>query len=416
MRVLLGLLAMALCGLAIWWLAQGLAPVKQVRLAAGGQGGGYWQVAERYRTILARDGITLTVIETAGSVENVRHLNEGSADVALLQGGIAAPAGTEALAALFPEPLLLFARTDAKVPRNPGAWQGLAIAAGAPGSGTRHAADTFFAAAGHAPRANTTVSQSGAAAAQALVAGEVDIALFVAPLSAPYLQPLFDDPAVTLLPLDYLAALISRMPQSERRVLPAGAVTLDPPVPAADIALATLTARLVARDTLHPSLVDRLVEAAREIHDLRDPLVREGDFPTLDGLGMPVNVYAQDLLRNGTSPLQDYLPYWVVAQINRFAILLVPVFLLLLPILRALPGLYQWRMRARVFRYYQEIREIDTRLAKASREELPELARRLEQIDRELTELPLPLPYRGNAYTARMHLDLLRRRIETSLA
>lgn len=411
MRWVLGLLAVVAALVAIVVLARDLVPPKTMTLAAGGRDGGYWQIAERYRDILVRDGIAVTILETAGSGENAQLLAEGRADVALLQGGVAAPEGTEALAAVFREPLFIFTRTDAPVPANPGTWRDLTLAAGAPGSGTRIAIDQFLSVTGQA-QANRLLPLGGTAAAEALVRGDSDIAMFVAPLSAPYLAPLFADPSVNLLSLDNLPAIEGRLQHSVPVTLPAGAVSLSPLSPATDVALLAMTARLVAQPTLHPSLVDRLVEAAKVIHARRDPITRDGIFPTTQGVVMPVDVYAGDLLRNGTSGLQSFLPYWVVAQINRVAILLLPILFLLLPLFRVAPGLYGWQMRRRVFRHYQDITTIDHALPGADAAALVQLSRQLDEIDRDLARLKLPLPYRDTAYTARLHLELLKRRID----
>jgi TRAP-type uncharacterized transport system substrate-binding protein len=50
------------------------APPRHVVMATGGQEGAYYQFGLRYRTLLAREGITLDVRVTSGSVENVRLL------------------------------------------------------------------------------------------------------------------------------------------------------------------------------------------------------------------------------------------------------------------------------------------------------------------------------------------------------
>ena len=85
-RIALPILAiLAGIGLLIW-TARDLMPPDRVRFAAGIEGGGYWRIAERYREILARDGIDLVLIPTAGSVENARLLESGDAQAGLLQG------------------------------------------------------------------------------------------------------------------------------------------------------------------------------------------------------------------------------------------------------------------------------------------------------------------------------------------
>lgn len=65
------------------------APPKSVRIATGSEQGAYAEFGKRYGKILARDGLTLEVLTTAGSVENMHLLTtpKGGADVAFLQGG-----------------------------------------------------------------------------------------------------------------------------------------------------------------------------------------------------------------------------------------------------------------------------------------------------------------------------------------
>jgi len=413
-RVSALILAVVIAVSTLWWLSRDILPPSTVRFAAGAEGGGYWRIATQYREILARDDIDLKLIATAGSVENARLMVDGEADAALLQGGIAAGDGIQTLGAVFTEPFLIFARPTAgvDVPRNPARWSELRIAAGDEGSGTRAAAQAFLNAAGLADNANTLLPLGGADAAQALTSGDADVALFVAPLSAPYLAPLLADEDATLLQLDHIVALSRRMPQSILVDVPSGAFALDPPLPARERRLLGLVARIVAQPELHPAIVDRLVEAAREVHEPGDVITPEGQFPSMDNTSLPQDAYARDLIADGPSPLNAFLPYWVVAQISRFAILLLPIVFLLLPLLRTLPGLYKWSIRNRVFRHYARIREIDEAASETDDpQQLRELESELAELDREIAHLHLPLTYRGYAYDARLHIDLLRKRI-----
>lgn len=413
-RVSALILAVVIAASAVWWLSRDILPPSTVRFAAGIEDGGYWRIATQYRDILAKDGIDLELIPTAGSVENARLMANGQADAALLQGGIPVGDGIETLGAVFTEPFLIFARATAglDVPRNPAQWSGLRIAAGGDGSGTRAAARVFLDAAGLADDANTLLPLGGAKAATALTSGDVDVALFVAPLSAPYLSPVLADQDANLLQLDHLVALSRRMPQSVRVDVPSGAFALDPPLPPSRRRLLGLVARIVAQPELHPAIVDRLVEAARQVHEPGDVITPQGRFPSMDNTSLPQDAYARDLIADGPSPLTAFLPYWVVAQISRFAILLLPIVFLLLPFLRALPGLYKWSVRSRVFRHYARIREIDEAAADTDDpEQLRALDAELADLDREIAHLKLPLPHRGYAYDARLHIDLLRKRI-----
>ena len=416
MRIVLGGVMIAVAVAALFVLSRDLLPPKTLRFAAGSEGGGYWQIAQMYRDILGRDGIDVEVIATAGSVENAELLEGSAVDVGLMQGGVARAETLEALGAIFVEPFFVFARSASAIPSNAADWRGLRLASGAPGSGTRAAVEAFEAALGLDPDANAKVPVSGQAAAEALLAGEVDVAIFVAPIHAGYLKPLFASPDVGLLALDNIKALARRLDETRLIELPSGAVSLSPTVPAEGRMLLAMEAVLVAEPTLHPSLVDRLVEAAREIHSKRDVITEAGTFPTMEGVSMRADVYARDLIASGPSPLQQYLPYWVVAQINRFAILLLPIIFLLIPLLRLAPGIYSWRMRARVYRHYNQIRMIEQEAGEVSDPgRLNDLDDQLAEIDREIAALRLPLPYRDYAYTARLHVDLVRKRIAAQL-
>lgn len=406
------MLVVAVAAGALWWLSRDLVPPASLRFASGGEGGGYHSIGLAYREILARDGIDVEVITTAGSVENAELLASGAVDVGLLQGGVSADPSLETLGNLFLEPFFVFTRSGATVPANPADWRGLRLAVGGEGSGTRAAYFALADAAGIARDANVLLTQGGSVGAEALLAGEADAALFVAPLEAPYLAPLFASTEAQLLSVAYLPALTGRMAQSDQITLPAGGINLSPPVPRADVDLIAMVAQLASRPDLHPALADRLVEAARELHAGRTAIREEGRFPNTNRASLKPDAYARDLIADGPSPLQEYLPYWVVAQIQRFAILLLPIIFLLLPLIRVLPGLYAWRMRARVYGYYQSVREIEEKARQCLPEELDALDNQLINIDQELAVLRLPLPYRDYAYTARLHVDLLRRKIQ----
>lgn len=289
MRLFLGLITIILAATALWWLSRDLLPPKEVRLAAGGQGGGYWAIAERYRDALARDGITVEVVETSGSVENAALLARGAVDAALLQGGIAAPDDVESLGAMFIEPMLFFARADIDVPGNVADWNGLRAAAGEPGSGTAAAFESVLSAAAVPPGAMTQLPLGGADAVAALHGDDADLAVFVAPIDAPYFAPLFTDETLRLVVLDHITALARGMQQTDVITLPSGGLSLDPVIPRADVEVLGMIAHLAAVDDLHPSLVDRLVAAARKIHSGADAITRAQQFPSADIGPLPVD-------------------------------------------------------------------------------------------------------------------------------
>jgi len=96
------------------------APPERVVMASGSEEGAYHAFAQAYARHLAAEGIELQIVATAGSVENIELLRNGSVDIALLQGGI--PDGGDgeevhSLGSLYFEPLWLFAREGLNVDR-----------------------------------------------------------------------------------------------------------------------------------------------------------------------------------------------------------------------------------------------------------------------------------------------------------
>ena len=400
-----------------------LVPPDHVRMAAGVKGSAYYQFAEQYQTVLAEDGIQLDIIETAGSQDNRELMDDSDSglDIALIQGGIATKnLSLNALAAVFPEPLLVFARVDAGLEGNPFSWTGKRVALGAEGSGTR-AVVKQLATLTRAPILATQDKSSenlvgGKVAADALLAGRLDLAFFVAPLTAPYLQALYIDPAIQLLSIDHSKTLASQFPEAHYVELFSGALRYQPPYPVESVSLVTLVAKLVARDDLHPALVNRLIHAVKKIHGKRGALVMSEAFPNTSLLDMPADVYAAKLLREGFNPLEKTLPYWIVAQINRFALLLLPIIFLLLPLFKILPALIAWRMQSRVYRYYDRLHEIDMLLSMGEPSppddsERKRLGLELIEIEASLRSESLPLKYREIAYTAVQHVQLVRSRL-----
>lgn len=410
-------IALALAALAVavaLGVLLGLMPPDRLSIAAGRPGSAYHAVAERYQQVLARDRLTLDIRETDGSAENAALLGAGAVDAAIVQGGVRVGDGDgiEALAGLFPEAVLVFHRGALGRLTSPAAWEGLRLAAGAEGSGTRAELARLAPVTGFRAEANTLLPLGGRKAAEALLAGRADAVLFVAPLDAPYLAPLFADPGVRLAAIADPEALVRRFDHLVTRTLPAAAVDYPRRVPDRPVTLLTMPARLAARDDLHPALVDRLVEAARETHRGGGLLQPEGAYPSVEALGLPVDSYAARRIREGPSPLPDLLPWWIAAQIDRVALLLLPVVFLLLPLLRAAPGFYAWRMRARVYRHYLDLRRIDLAAAQETDPaRLDALSAELDALEASIRSTRLPLAYREHAYLTRQHVELIRQTI-----
>src|ERR1022692_3233469 len=116
-------------------------PPSKLVIASGPPGSRFNMVAQQYQKILARNGITLKIVSTEGSLDNLNRLlsAHSGVDIALVQTGTAGAreiGDLVSLGSMFYVPLTIFYRSPAALERL-SQLRGLRIAIGPPGSGTR---------------------------------------------------------------------------------------------------------------------------------------------------------------------------------------------------------------------------------------------------------------------------------------
>ncbi|MFY2558199.1 C4-dicarboxylate ABC transporter substrate-binding protein, partial [Corallococcus terminator] len=121
---------------------------------------------------------------------------------------------------------------------------------------------------------------------------------------------------------------------------------------------------------------------------------------------------AQRYYEAGIPLLQRYLPFWAANLVDRLWVMLVPIIAVVVPLFRAVPALYQWRIRQRIVRWYARLKEIEIQLDEnPERDMLEDMLKRLEEAEREVNRIPMPLAYAENLYFFREHIEVVRRRL-----
>jgi TRAP transporter TAXI family solute receptor len=375
------LLAVGLLVAAYWWLDP--QPPKTVRLATGPEGSAYAAFGQRYVQALAREGITVQTIATEGSVENLKLLQDGGADVAFVRGGSgAAPvtAGASAaasepaaaadpneslqsLGALFYEPLWIFMRQDggAAAPGMLAQLKGLRVSVDRAGSGVPALMQRLLAASGLAADEVQLREQDARSAAQALLAGQLDAVVLTSAPQSPVVRELLRTPGIAPLELAQADAYTRRFPFLRTVTLPRGVADLAADVPRHDITLLAATTSLLTREQTHPALRQLFAQAAQGIHSRAGWLNGAREFPNTRTSELPVSPEG-DRAINGTPPFwQRWLPFWASNLVQRMWLVIGGVIVLLLPLSRIVPPLYTYRVRQRVFRWYARLRQIEMR-------------------------------------------------------
>jgi len=428
-RVRLGVLVIVLIGAVLWLTTQLLQPgaPRRIVLASGGANGVYHRYAQRYVQLLAHEGVTVQERMTEGAVENLQLLLDpkSGVDVAFLQGGLAHSPQTDGLvmlASLYYEPLWVFYR-DPKVLTDLTTLHGKRIAVGAPGSGTRAFALQMLEQNGVVDgngigRDNTdVVATSGPDAVRALRAGEIDAALFVGGAETPAIQQALRDPAIKLMSLARADAYPRRFPFLTKLELPPGTIDFALGVPDRNVEMIATKAMLVARDGLHPALINLLLDAAREIHGEQSYFEAAGEFPGIARVDLRVSPDADQHKRFGPSALYRYFPYSVAAFLERAIIVLVPLVVVLVPLINLLPQFMRWRVRSRIYRWYGELALLERDVG-SRRGSLPieKWMQDLDRIESAVERIHPPASFAAEAYTLREHVDLVRRAIAAKAA
>jgi TRAP transporter TAXI family solute receptor len=392
------------------------APPKTIVITTGGESGAYYQFAKRYATILARNGITLEVKASAGSLQNIERLKADEAQIAFVQGGVVPPkadpdaeddSGLLSLGSLFYEPVWVFYRGDKDLTRLT-ELRGKRIAIGQEGSGVRQLAQQLLDA-NEIPLDDRLVPVAGLNAAEELQQGRIDAAFIIAAESAPVVQVLIRSPGIKLMSFAQDRAYQRRFPFLTKLTFPRGVADLVRDFPPDDIKVLAPTANLIVRDDLHPALQTLLLQAASEVHGKSGFFQDAGEFPAYMDQMLPLSPEAARYFKSGPSFLQRYLPFWLAVLVDRLIVMLVPIFVLLIPLLKVAPAIYNWRVRSKVFRIYGELKFLEDDLKNHfDPAKLGDYRNRLDSIDDEASVLHVPLGFTDLTYTLREHVNLVR--------
>jgi TRAP transporter TAXI family solute receptor len=385
------------------------APPRKITIGTGDPSGAYYAFAQRYREILAREGVTLEIRSTAGSVENIKLLEvkEGGVDIAFVQGGIGDPTAQpelRSLGSLYFEPLWVFYHRGEKIKRLRD-LQGKRIAVGPEESGVKAIATKLLAVNGVTAQTAALLPLGGEKAVEALREKRADGAFFVLSPQSSLIRNLFSLKGVDLLSFERGEAYQKANRFLSLLKLPEGVMDFAKNVPDRDILLLAPAANLVVPQDFHPALADLLIGVAMEVHGPPGLFQDLNEFPSQKYLDFPLHKEAQRFYRSGPTILKKYLPFWAAVFIDRVKVMLLPLFTLLLPLGRLFPPGFRWRMRSRIYRWYRTLEEIDFQGHQStSPEEIRSCVLELEKLGKEVMHVAVPLSYAGELYALRIHI------------
>ena len=88
---------------------------------------------------------------------------------------------------------------------------------------------------------------------------------------------------------------------------------------------------------------------------------------------------------------------------------ILPLLALLVPLVKLLPPFYQWRVRSRIFRWYDLLMAVDYEMLHgdfAAKKEA--FMSRLNWIEQEVSKIVVPRGFSRELYDMRVHIEMLR--------
>jgi TRAP-type uncharacterized transport system substrate-binding protein len=399
---------------AILMLMNSAAP-NTITIASGPNGSVFQNNAEKYKKILAREGVTLKILPSEGSMDNFKKLSNPkiAVDVGFVLGGEINGAGIDNLVSLGSisyQPLMIFYRGGSKKLLSD--FKGLRLDIGQEGSGTHALALTLLKANGIEPNDGTIfVDTVSGDSARVLLENRID-AIFVMgdSTSTGLMHELLHTPNIHLFNFTQADGYTRRINYLNKLELPKGSLDFGKDIPAEDIYLIGPTVELIARNSLHPALSDLLLEAAREVHGAPGLFKKRGEFPAPQEHEFRISPDASRYYASGKSFLYRTFPFWIASLIARVLAVIVPVALLLIPALKLAPAIYRWRIESRIHRWYRALLELERDAFKPSVDpkRREELLRHLDHIENTVSKIIVPASFGDLFYGLRGHISFVR--------
>jgi hypothetical protein len=216
---------------------------------------------------------------------------------------------------------------------------------------------------------------------------------------------------VKLMSFAHAEGYARRFPSLAHIVLHRGVIDFANNLPARDVDLVAAVALIAVRDDVHPALQFALTQAAAEVHRAPGIFNSDGVFPQSQSTELPMSAVAERFHKVGPPFFQRYLPFWLAVWVERLIVLLVPLMAVLIPVIKFLPSIYDWRVRRPLWKWYDALRKLETAVADQTGDTAKH-QQEMQRIEDGIAMLPLPVKYSEAHHNLRSYAEYVRRHME----
>ncbi|MBU3562099.1 TAXI family TRAP transporter solute-binding subunit [Polynucleobacter hallstattensis] len=394
-------------------------PPRSIELATGFPTGLYQQFGEKLQSELAGEGISLKLRTTGGTIDNLALLKDPHAgvDFAMVQGGVADLSKHPdfiSIAGVFYEPVWVWYR-ESSFPSESGRLgllsqlKGKRVSIGNEGSGTLSLSSQLLAASGLSLSDIRAEKLKPLDALEKFKKGELDAVFLVSAAEAPLVKKFYETPGIRLMSFEQAEAYVHLFPFLSKVTVPRGVVSIAYDLPRQDIQVLAATATLVGKNDVSPALVTLLLGSTYDILKTYSYLQKPGEFPSGTGLDFPLHVDAEIYLKDGPSFLHRHLPFWTAVWIGRFAKIVIPLLVILIPLFTYIPAAKNLLLRLKLSQVYEELKVVEKN---ASNPDLKEKnLKDLENIERRVGNIKVSMLDAKELYDLKGHVGEVRSRL-----
>jgi TRAP transporter TAXI family solute receptor len=399
------------------WLRPGVP--KEVNILTGPENGRSYRWAERYADYVAAHGIRANVVATAGSGEILARLTDDTAPaVGFLQSGIEREVGAgesrarlESLGSLYFEPLWVFVSESSRI-HELSELAGKRVFPGRPGSDARATSRALFTIFGLTDQVVVDPYEqlTPLEATDALVAGELDAVFLAGESGEASSRRLLDTSGIRAVSVRHADVYRRIQPDVAELLIPQGLLDLAHMVPHQDIQVIAPAINLVAREDLHPALVDLFLDAARRLQGGPSLLAERGTFPSEDYTSLPLSEHAKRYYDKGPSGLRKYLPFWLATWVDRLIIYVVPLLVVASSVFKGIPVIIQMKARLALRGFYRRIQLIEN--ANDQKSNRDAYLQELDAIEDATRTIHIPQMHIAHYFEFRQYIHDLRSRLQ----
>ena len=399
------------------WMADP-APPRHVVMATGPAGSSNEVLGKKYAEYFERQGITLELVTSEGSVENARRLQDQSDPVmaGFVVSGAIAPhtPRIQTLGSINYQPLWCFYRSPVPLPADVrvAAILGGKVNVGTPESATYLLTQQVVRLNGLNPDRSNFRQLSDVDAVKALADGQIASMCIVDTYESPNVQHLLKQEGLQLIDFNRADAYSRVVPAIEKVNVPEGGLNIARNWPGQPITLIAATTEIMIDERLHPAIQTLFLMAAASINGKENFFSNENEFPTFKDTSQHRSHEAEIFYEKGSPWLMQFMPFWLAEFIRRLVLIVLPFLAVAYPIIKSMPNYHKNRVRGRINRMYGALKFFEQALVSSyDPARKADYLVELDAMEREALHMKVPKSVAGDYYTLRSSIDFVRNRV-----